>query len=216
MVVSVHIADLGLVRAVRLLRQRVDAPGLTWAQLAATAPLRGQRGRLPRPGRVALIAAWENEESVERFMSGHSVAHELADGGHIRMRPVRTVGSWTPMAGIEEFAEEMEPNEQAAVLTLGRMRIRRALPFFRASGPAEKLAVDDPVVEYATALARPPRFVATFSIWNGVDAMRDYSTGRNRPGHRDAMRAHAANPFHHEAAFIRFRPYARAGEFPAV
>ena len=216
MVVSVHIADVGPARTAKLLRRKLEAPGLTWSVLARTAPFQGQRGRLPRLGRVALVAAWEDELAAERFLGGHPVAAELADGGHVRMRPVRTVGSWSPMAGIEEFTDEMQPDEQAMVLTLGRMRIRRVVPFLRASRPAERLAVSDPVVEYATALARPPRFVATFSIWNRVDAMRDYSTGRKQPGHRDAMRAHAVNPFHHEAAFIRFRPYAREGEFPAV
>lgn len=215
MVVTVHIADVGARRSARLLRTRLDLPGLTYSQLAGTARFGG--GLLPRPqvGRVALIAGWRDDAAVDLFMSGHPVAAALSGGWHIRTRPVRVVGSWSGMPELGSHPDEMDPEEQAAVLTLGRLKLWRAVPFLRASNPAEELVARDPAAIIATGITRPPRFVATFSLWRTVREMRAYTTGRSDPAHPNAMKAHAAKPFHHEAAFVRLRPYATEGALPA-
>ena len=64
-----------------------------------------------------------------------------------------------------------------------------------------------------TGLARPPALVATFSLWQTTAAMRTYAGGLAGSEHRDAVKAHAARPFHHASAFIRFRPYGAEGEW---
>jgi hypothetical protein len=105
----------------------------------------------------------------------------------------------------------MEPDEPAAVLTLGRPRLLRFPPFVRTSHAAERLAVGHPAMVAGTAAARLPRFVATFSIWRSVSEMRDYALGRPDPSHLNAIKADRANTFHHQEAFVRFRPYASSG-----
>ena len=55
--------------------------------------------------------------------------------------------------------------------------------------------------------------MATFSLWRTTQAMRAYALGEPDAGHLSAVKAHAAQPFHHEAAFIRFRPYAEEGSW---
>jgi len=65
----------------------------------------------------------------------------------------------------------------------------------------------------STGLARPPRLVSTFSIWRNVAAMRAYARGSSDGGHPRATKTDRANPFHHESAFIRFRPYASQGNW---
>ena len=64
----------------------------------------------------------------------------------------------------------------------------------------------------STGLARlaRPRLVSTFSIWRSAAAMREYAFGRDG-SHQAAVRADRARPFHHESAFVRFRPYASQG-----
>jgi hypothetical protein len=94
-----------------------------------------------------------------------------------------------------------------------RSRWTQTVRFLRASAAAERLAVGDPAVLASTGLARPPALVATFSLWQSVAAMRAYAGGGNDPAHRDAVRAHAARPFHHESAFVRFRPYRAEGSW---
>jgi hypothetical protein len=213
MIVSVHIADVGARHAPALLRKRLRAPGLSYSELTTAAPLGG--GLLPRPalGRAGLIAAWEDDAALDRFLGEHPVAQSFAGGWHARMHAVRCVGEWSGMPWLPREPEPMEPDEKVAVLTLGRVRFPRFVPFLRASAAAEELVVGDPAVLASTALARPPRFVSTFSLWRSVDEMRAYATGRHAPGHTDAMKAHSARPFHHESAFVRLRPYASAGQW---
>ena len=63
-----------------------------------------------------------------------------------------------------------------------------------------------------TALLRPPiAFVATCTLWRSLAEMRDYALGRPDPRHIDAIKANRKTPFHHQDAFVRFRPYASAG-----
>jgi hypothetical protein len=117
------------------------------------------------------------------------------------------------MSGLLAREVAMEDSEPAAVLTIGRLRLSQTVRFLRASATAEELAVRNPSLLASTGLARPPALVSTFSLWQSTDAMRAYAQGVNHPGHLAAIRAHAAQPFHHESAFIRFRPYASEGSW---
>jgi hypothetical protein len=68
----------------------------------------------------------------------------------------------------------------------------------------------NPGLGWATGLARPP-FVATCSLWESTKALATYAYGHTAPAHPDAIAAGEAKPFHHESAFIRFRPYGSTG-----
>jgi hypothetical protein len=96
------------------------------------------------------------------------------------------------------------------VLTLGRLRLTQTVRFVRASGLAERRAVASAGLVWATGMARPP-FVATCSLWESGDALSAYAYGTGETAHPGAIAAHAAKPFHHQSAFIRFRPYASEG-----
>ena len=98
----------------------------------------------------------------------------------------------------------------AAVLTLGRLRLREAPRFLRTSAKAEARAVEAPGMTWATGIARPP-FVATCSLWESTRALSTYAFGRSEPAHPDAIAEDEAKAFHHQSAFIRFRPYGAQG-----
>lgn len=116
------------------------------------------------------------------------------------------------MPGLPRRERPVEDGEPVAVLTLGRLRLRRARPFLEASAAAEGTAVDDPALVASTGLARPPHLVSTFSIWRSAAAMRAYAYGK-AGAHQAAVRADRSGPFHHESAFVRFRPYASRGSW---
>ena len=211
MLVSVHIADPGPRAALgALLRppKPGSVPGLTYAATALAAEL-AQR-RPPRPGRGAMIAGWEDDAALDRFLEGHPLAARMAGGWHVRLRPVRVFGAWPQIPGLPSKEEPHDAGEPVAVLTLGRPRLGRLRPFLRASGPAEREVVTEPALLHSTALARPPRLVSTFSLWRSAAEMRDYAT-RAGGGHSAAVRSDRERPFHHESAFIRFHPYASQG-----
>lgn len=216
-VVSVHIADVGARRGIGLFRRgrrAFDAPGLRYAEAAARIPLGGKGPPLASPGRIALISSWDDDAALDRFAAEHPLAQRLAGGWHVRLEPTRVYGDWPEMPELPAEEERMEPDEPAAVLTLGRPRVRRLIPFVRTSRPAEALAVEHPAFVAGTALLRPPiAFVATFTLWRTVSEMRDYALGRPHPQHLDAIKADRAEPFHHHEAFARFRPYRAHGSW---
>ena len=216
MIATVHLADLGPRNALSLLargRARLKPPGLRYALLSTTAPLSGNL--LPRPNlaRVGLIGVWDDDQAIDRFLADHPLAARLARGWHVRLQPTHVFGSWPAMPDLLAAEVPMDDAEPAAVLTIGRLRLSQGPRFLRASAEAETAALADPALLAATGMARPPALVATFSLWRSTAAMRAYAQRRPDRGHLAAVRAHAARPFHHESAFIRFRPYAAAGEW---
>jgi hypothetical protein len=215
-IASFHIADVGKLAGLRLLRLRLprrDVPGLRYSVLTVTAPLNERL--LPRPdvGRVALIAAWEDDDALDRFLAAHPLAQALAGGWRTRLRPTHIFGAWQPLDGLVGAEPAMADDEPAAALTIGHLRFSQAQRFIKASAAAERLAVRDPALLRGTGLARPPGLVATFSLWRSTGAMRAYAGGPSGTEHRDAVKAHAERPFHHASAFIRFRPYGAEGEW---
>jgi len=215
MIVSVHIAEVGPRAAAALLLRppRADAvPGLSYAETLTTAPL-GEPLLPPRQlQRVGMIAAWDDDDALDRFSAGHPVAARLGGGWQVRLRPLRVSGSWSGMPGLPSRTLPVDDEEPVGILTLGRLRLLRTGGFRRSAAPAEGEAIDDPALLAGTGLARLPRLVATFSLWRSAAAMRDYAYGESG-SHRAAVRADRVRPFHHESAFIRFRPYASRGNW---
>lgn len=214
MVVSVHLADVGPLGIRKMLGTKLDldqTDGLRYREKALAVPLASGPQRIPRLGRVGLIAAWEDDAALDRFLAGHPMAELLGEGWHVRLTPLRIVGAWPHLPGLPDQEQAVDVDEPVAVLTIAHTRLRRIVPFLRTSQRAERQAVEDPAMLAGTALTLPPRLVATFSLWRSVEAMRAYAQGASGQQHRNAMRANAAQPFHHESAFIRFRPYAAKG-----
>jgi hypothetical protein len=159
------------------------------------------------------VAAWDEDQAIDDFLSNHPLAQRLAQGWRVRLQPTRIFGAWPQLCGLLGEEQPMDAAEPAAVLTLGRLRLSQSLRFARTSARAEGLAAADPGLLAGTGLARPPALVATFSLWRSTDAMRAYAHGGPGPQHLAAVRAHAARPFHQHSAFIRFRPYAAEGSW---
>ncbi len=216
MVLSVHIADVGLRASPSVLRRKprpAEVPGLLYAETTVAAPLRGSRLPSPQLGRVSLIAAWENDTALDEFSAVHPLARHMAAGWQVRLEPLHVYGALPELPGLPTEEIPVAEETPVAVLTIGRLRLRRARPFLKASAPAEAEAVAHPGMLAATGLARPPRLVGTFSLWRDVDAMREYARGNSARAHPAATKAHRAKSFHHESAFIRFRPYAAQGSW---
>lgn len=214
MIASVHLADVGPRAVPRLLRTHLeprDLPGLRYAEMTIAAPMSGRLLPSPQPGRMGLIAAWEDDGALDHFLAQHPTARPLASGWHVRLEPVRVSGGWSELPELPKEEEPVDEDEPVAVLTLGRLKLTSAVRFLRTSAPAEGLAVRNPALLASTVLVRPPRFVATFSLWRTAAAMRAYAYGQSGPEHLTAIKGHRARPLYYESAFIRCRPYAPQG-----
>src|SRR5947209_6144886 len=199
MIASVHIADVGFSRAARRLLRAPSSPGLRRADVAVTAPLGGSIRPSPQVGRLALVAFWDDDASLDRFLSDHPMASALRDGWHSRLDPLRAFGSWPGLPDDIPRARHVGYEGPAVVLTLGRLRLTQAPRFLRASNKAENRAINAPGMIWTTGMARPP-FVGTCSLWESTQALSDYAYGPTDPAHPDAIAADRAKPFHHREA----------------
>lgn len=208
MLVSVHIADIRLRDLLRAQRAPKPGatPGLRDARVASCAQLGGSLLPTPKPTRAGLVAFWDDDASLDAFLASSPLAAVLEPGFRVRLAPLRAHGSWPGLD--RDIAESRTvPHEgPAAVVTIARTKWSRSPRFFKASNKAEKAVVEAPGLLWATGLGKPPLF-ATFSLWESTRALSTYAYGSRDRGHPAAMAVNDAKPFHHESAFIRFRPY---------
>ncbi|QYG91738.1 spheroidene monooxygenase [Iamia sp. SCSIO 61187] len=165
---------------------------------------------MPRPtlDRVIVVATWDDDESVEGYMQQAALPEMMIGGWHVRLAPIHTTGSWP---GLEPAARRGEGEHgPVAVLTLGRLRLRRSVPFFRASARAEAQILRAPGLIWATGMGRPP-FVGTCSLWRDGDSVDAFAYRDQGSAHRAAMAADHRDPFHSVSAFLRLRPYLSLG-----
>jgi hypothetical protein len=184
MIASFHLADVGRLTGLRLLGRATLpelAPGLRYSALTAASPLSATRLPRPDPGRVGLIAAWDDDAALDRFLADHPLAQALRGGWHARLQPTHIFGAFPPLEGLAGGAPPaMDGEEPAAALTIGRLRLSQAPRFLKASAAAERLAVRDPSMLRGTGLARPPGLVATFSLWRTTHEMRAHMRAATR------------------------------------
>src|SRR5947208_2945168 len=121
------------------------------ANVALTAPF----GASLRPavdfGRPALVALWDDDEALDRFLAEHTVARTLKDGWHVRLAPLRAFGSWPGVPDDIPRGRTVSHDGPAAVLTLGRLRLTQAPRFLRVSNKAGARVVGAPGLIWATA-----------------------------------------------------------------
>lgn len=213
MIASVHVADVGVGSALRLV-SRAPKPasiaGLRHANVGLAAPLGGSVMPKPQLGRVGLVAFWDDDAAVDRFLNDHPLAARLAGGWHARLEPLRAFGTWPGLASEVPRPRVVAHEGPAIVLTLGRMRLTQAPRFLKTSNKAENGVLGAAGMIWATGMAKPP-FVATCSLWESAEALSAYAYGFDGAPHPGAITEDRRKPFHHESAFIRFRSYTSAG-----
>ena len=211
MITSVHIADMGASSAVTLRAPKPGSiPGLRQADVGLAAPLSSHLLPSPQVGRAVMVAFWEDDAALDGFLADHALATKFADGFHVRLEPLRVFGGWKGQLDGVPGSRAVPLDGPAAVITIGRLRMSQAYRFLKTSAKAEGAIPEADGVLYATGFAKPP-LVATFSLWASSTALSAYAYGRAKPAHADAIAESERKPFHHEQAFIRFRPYAAVG-----
>jgi hypothetical protein len=213
MIASVHIADIGAATALRALGRTPKSKsttGLRHANVAIAAPLSSSTRPSPQFGRFALLAFWNDEASLDRFLDADRLAEQLRGGWQARLEPLRMHGSWPGVPDDVSQSRSVDYSGPAVVFTLGRLRLTQTRRFIRTSAQAEGAATQAPGLVWGTGLARPP-FVATCSVWESSRALATYAYGHSEPAHHNAIETDQTKPFHHQSAFIRFRPLASSG-----
>lgn len=196
-----------------------DVPGLQHAECLAMMTLGSPTVSLERMqlGRIAMFAEWADEDALDRFLERDRLGCELAAGWHVRMQFLRRYGAVACLADLPVKAGDWDAEEPVVAVTLARLALPNLPRFLKWGKPVERLVADHPATTLALAAMRPPRTFSTFSVWQSVREMTEMVHGRSDvPGagrHVVAMQEQRRKEFHHESAFMRFRPLAEHGEW---
>lgn len=167
--------------------------------------------------RLTMFAAWESEDAIESFLSNTELGRAINAGWHLRMSFLRRWGSVREFADLPENAGDYDPSAPVAAYTLARMKFPEVPRFIRWGRPVEELMRDHPETTLALAAIRYPRSVATFTIWNSLQAMTDMVQGHSKvvgsERHTMAMKERDRRDFHHEFTTLRFKPLSEHGSW---
>lgn len=168
-------------------------------------------------GRLAVFAAWDDEDALDRFLERERLGRDLAAGWHVRMEFLRRYGAVACLPELPVKAGDWDAEEPVVAVTLARLAMPNLPRFLTWGKPVERLVADHPATTLALAATRPPRTFSTFSVWRSVRAMTEMVHGRsdvpNAQTHVAAMQEQRRKEFHHESTFMRFRPLAEHGEW---
>src|SRR5690349_21463963 len=123
MIASVHLADVGFAKALGAQPRTPKpdrVPGLRSVRVGFAAPLRPHL--LPKPDfqRLAMIAFWDDDAALDRFVNEHPLAQKFADGFSIRLVPLRAHGTWPGLEPGIHMGRKVDHDGPVAVITLGR------------------------------------------------------------------------------------------------
>jgi hypothetical protein len=217
MIHSFHLALLAPSVTLRALRRAPRAAGLRHAECLALMRLGAPAVSLERLQlrRLAMFAEWEDEPALERFLADDDLGRRLAGGWHVRLQYLRRYGEVVALAGLPVRGGEWDPEEPVVAVILARLKLPELSRFLKWGRPVERLVARHPGTTFATAAIRPPRTFSTFTIWRSVRAMTDMVHGRSAVPqahtHAVAMAEQHRRDFHHESAFMRFRPLSEHG-----
>jgi len=214
MIASVHMCDTNVVRNLtRLAPKPAQVEGLRWCRKALCAePSPG-----PRPsvqlGRGGILAWWDDDAALNRFLAEHPKAAPFRDGWSVRLRPTRSRATW-PKADFNPFPEKNQRHDGVHVaLTLGTARLPSFPRFMKVSGNLEEQFVNDEHGLWGLAMTLPPRIVMTMTFWSSQDATDAYI---HSGAHGAAIRDHYdlrtdVHEFVSDGGFFGFQPYAMTG-----
>lgn len=157
------------------------------------------------------LAFWDDETSLDRFLETDSpVVKQFSDGWCLRMVPLRAHGTWPgfPTDLVAEPAEET--TGPVVVLTLGLLRMKRAMAWTKASTKVQQQFLDTPGVIWAMGASKPPKFAATMSVWESAAAAAGFARKQGE-AHAAAMAENSEDPFMQQEIFARFKPVATSG-----
>lgn len=220
MLFSAHLVDTGAVTALRRKTpQGVDVPGLRVGSHCNVRALHAWGVARPQLRLEAMLACWDDEAALERFLESHPTGLALAPGWHVRMELVRAAGVWPGLdddmvAAAGSKARSM--TGPSVAITIGTAHLTTLVPFMRVNSGLGAQFLDTPSGLWGTAMTNlPERLVATLTIWESAEAALDYmrsgAHGAAVDDHYDPAKDPTGHTFVTGGGFFGFRPLSTSG-----
>jgi hypothetical protein len=191
-------------------------PGLRFSRLLGTG--RGpDTARSFDPRRSALFAVWDDEASLDRFLTDHPIAHRwrrAEEAWQVRLRGIGGHGAWRGSAVLDGLTPGSSDGA-IAVLTRADVRLRRWPEFARAGrSVSEETRAAEGLLAVVGIGEAPIGRLGTFSLWRSSADVDRFATGM--PAHADAVRRARARGWYAEELFARFEPYTWSGSWDGL
>lgn len=195
MIASFHLVHYRDRRFVQSRRAARNVAGLRfWRPLGigpdwGALPADFNRWTLARPDfkRWSFFGVWEDEAALEGFLAESALARKWREAAkevwHVRLKPVRTQGTWRGLKPLEGLEPEELPQAPVAVLTRVEIRARKVPTFWLSM---TRVAAADirkaPGLLAGLAMVERPYFEAmTFTLWQSRDDAMNFAY--KRPAH---------------------------------
>lgn len=164
-------------------------------------------------GVYGLMSVWEKEAAADRFLQQSRLMRryqrKASEDWHIFLQPLEIRGAWD---GHNPFgsSQSEDTSGPVAVLTRATIRTGRLLRFWREVPPVSQALEQQPGMICKFGIGEWPLVqMATFSLWEGETAMREFAY-RSRY-HRQAIANTKKIGWFSEEMYARFRPYRSEG-----
>ncbi|WP_299822090.1 spheroidene monooxygenase [uncultured Pontibacter sp.] len=188
-------------------------PGLLFYKLLGSGHGKGFSIK-PNFKRYGLLCTWENEQAADAFLNTSDLMENYkshtSESWTVKLLPFQAHGQWDKQEPFSPTLTDNYTDGPLAVLTRASINWM-ALPGFWRFVPKTSKALDAAEgLICSIGLGELP-FIrqATFSIWESMDAMRQYAY--KNPLHQEVMRRTRSENWYSEELFARFKPIASQG-----
>lgn len=172
----------------------------------------------PDWGRYALLSVWPDEASAREFHATSPLARRYqrhaARFSTVLLATLTSHGGWNgrnPFLPADPSAGER--SGPVAVLTRATIRPARLLRFWSQVAPVSRRLREAPGLLASIGIGEAPFFrQATFSLWESIDAMKEFAYGTHE--HRTAVERTRREAWYGEDLFARFAVIDIIGDFP--
>lgn len=218
---SAHLFDSSPLAAMRRRAPTsADTPGLLSARTAICAPF--SNSMIPRAqlGRESMIACWDDETALDRFLEVNETGREVSSGWHVRLELVRALGVFPGLdVDMDEVAGDKadDMTGPSFAITMGTAYVKTIPTFYRVNKGLERQFLATPNGLWGTAMSNlRTRFVATLTAWESLDAAMSYvkagAHGEAMRNHFDPKKDRTGHTFVTGGGFFGFRPLSIHGQ----
>ncbi|MEE4177534.1 MAG: hypothetical protein V2I46_08490 [Bacteroides sp.] len=163
---------------------------------------------LPDFSQWGLLTVWPSVEEALDFYGNADLMDQYRlksyEDFSVLMRPIRSKGQWS---GLSAFEPQPLLNEAypIAVLTRAQLKLRFIIPFWQRVGGVSRSQKDYQGQLFSQGVGeRPWIHQATFSIWEGLEAMEKFAYGKNSK-HLEAIKVTRQRKGFKEELYARFQ-----------